>query len=60
MGITILVQAIAAKDALIGLAGLLFAAMAVFNAGCCGSSGSASAPKKSSEIKKNITYEEVV
>ncbi len=63
IGIAIIVQGIIASDLLFGLAGLLFSGMAVFNAGCCGTSACAPPPvKNSSSVSKDkeITYEEVV
>lgn len=64
IGLAIIVQAIIASDILFGLAGLLFTGMAVFNAGCCGSSACAPPPpaKNTSSVSKDkeITYEEVV
>ena len=63
IGIAILVQAVMAKDALFGIAGLLFTGMAVFNIGCCGMGGCTTAntlTKKTSETIKDIPYEEVV
>ena len=59
IGLAIIVQAFIAKDLLFGLAGLLFTGMAVFNAGCCGTSG-CSVPVKKNTAKKDVTYEEVV
>jgi len=60
MGIAIVVQAVIAKDALFGLAGLLLTSMAVFNVACCGTGGCSTPSKKIAETKKDITYEEVV
>jgi hypothetical protein len=60
LGIVIIVQSVIVKDWAIGLLGILFTAMPVFNIGCCGVSGCAAPAKKSSEIIKDITYEEVV
>ena len=60
IGIAIIVQAVAAKDVLFGIAGLLFTGMAVFNVGCCGMGGCNTLTKKNSETTKDITYEEVV
>lgn len=58
-GLFILVQAVIETNILIGLAGLLFTSMAVFNAGC-GSSGTCT-PSRSRDkvVSKDITYEEV-
>jgi hypothetical protein len=41
LGITILVQGIASKDAVIIILGMLFGGMAITNTGCCGSAGCA-------------------
>ena len=63
IGIAILVQAVMARDVLFGIAGLLFAGMAVFNIGCCGMGGCSTTntpAKKTSETIKDIPYEEVV
>lgn len=60
MGIAIVVQAVMAKDALFGLAGLLLTGMAIFNVGCCGTGGCNTPAKKNAETTKDITYEEVV
>ncbi|WP_276358997.1 hypothetical protein [Daejeonella sp. H1SJ63] len=58
IGMAIVVQAIMASDVMIALAGLLFTGMAVFNAGCCGTSGCAT-PVSKVNTAKDITYEEV-
>lgn len=60
MGIAIFVQAIMVKDIFLGLAGLLFSGMALFNMGCCGTAGCYMPPKQDPETKKDISYEEVV
>jgi hypothetical protein len=60
IGIVILYQAINAEDILIGLAGLFFTGMAVFNMGCCSSGGCYTYVKKDVATSKDITYEEVV
>lgn len=60
MGVAILVQAVIAKDVLFAFLGLVFTAMPVFNIGCCGTAGCAAPPKKSQDLSKDITYEEVV
>jgi hypothetical protein len=60
MGIAIMVQSVPSKDWTMGILGLLFSAMAVFNIGCCGTSGCNTATKKTIETTKNISYEEVV
>lgn len=60
MGIGIIVQAIYSKDMLLGLVGLLFTGMPVFNIGCCGAGGCSIPSKKGTDTPKDITYEEVV
>ena len=62
IGIAILVQAVMARDVLFGIAGLLFAGMAVFNIGCCGMGGcnTPNITTKNTQVTKDIPYEEVV
>lgn len=61
LGIAIAVQGILAKDVLFAIAGLLFASLALFNAGCCAGGGCYPAEKKDeSTTKREIEYEEVV
>lgn len=60
LGMAILVQSAMIKDWTMAIVGLLFAAMAVFNLGCCGVSGCAVPPKKTAETTGDISYEEVV
>lgn len=60
IGVAIIVQAIIASDILIGLAGLLFTGMAVFNASCCGSGACATPPAGKKSESKDVSYEEVV
>jgi hypothetical protein len=60
IGIAILVQAFISKDTLVGVAGLLFTSMALFNLGCCGTGGCSTTIKEKDEKIKDITYEEVV
>lgn len=62
MGIAIIVQAAAAKDALFGIAGFLFTVMALFNTGCCAAGNCYTTGKPVNEKKstENIQYEEVV
>lgn len=59
-GIAIIIQGIAAKQALFVIMGVMLTAMAVFNAGCCGSGGCATVPGKKAGSAKETTYEEVV
>jgi hypothetical protein len=60
LGITIIVQSVIAKDWTMGILGILFTSMPVFNIGCCGVGGCATPVKKDTENTKDITYEEVV
>ena len=60
LGIAIIVQSVMAKDWTMGIIGLLFTSMPVFNIGCCGIGGCATPVKKDAERTKDITYEEVV
>ena len=60
LGITIIVQSVIAKDWTMGILGVLFTSMPVFNIGCCGVGGCAAPVKKDIEKTKDITYEEVV
>ncbi|SDM68174.1 hypothetical protein SAMN05421813_11962 [Daejeonella rubra] len=60
IGVAIIVQAIIAADILFGLAGLLFAGMAVFNASCCGGGACATPPPGKKSGSKDVSYEEVV
>jgi hypothetical protein len=41
LGLAVIVQAVVLKDTLLGVAGLLFSSLAVFNRGCCGQAGCA-------------------
>ena len=60
IGIAILVQAVIAKDTLFAFAGILFTALPVFNVCCCGTNRCYTPAKKTTDAKKDITYEEVV
>jgi hypothetical protein len=61
LGIFIMVQSAMAKDLTMGILGLLFTIMPVFNIGCCGVGGcSTVSPKRSAETTKDITFEEVI
>ncbi|WP_438946824.1 hypothetical protein [Sediminibacterium sp.] len=59
-GIAIIIQAIANKDTVFGVAGVLFTIMALFNTGCCGVGGCNTPIQKSNKSTEDITYEEVV
>ena len=60
MGIAIIVQAIIARDVLLGFLGLLLTAMPLFNIGCCGTQGCYVPPGRDQDKAKDIIYEEVV
>lgn len=59
-GIAIIIQAIANKDTVFGVAGFLFTIMALFNTGCCGTGGCSTPIKKTNKTIEEIRYEEVV
>jgi len=59
LGIFIIVQAGMAKDWAIGLLGIVFTAMPLFNIGCCGAGGCSVPTKKSTENIKDVSYEEI-
>ena len=60
LGIAIIVQSAMNGNWAMGLVGLLFTAMPVFNIGCCGTSGCNTPIKHSKQNTKDITYEELV
>lgn len=60
LGIVIFVQALYIKDVSLGLMGLLFTLMPVFNIGCCGASGCYVPSKRIEENSKDVVYEEVI
>ena len=59
LGVVILVQGIITKDFLTAVLGILFAGMAIANAGCCGTNGCAVNTTRPIKSKANIEYEEV-
>lgn len=60
LGIFIIVQAVTMKDWAMGILGIAFTAMPIFNIGCCGVGGCATPVKKDTAITKDIIYEEVI
>jgi uncharacterized membrane protein SpoIIM required for sporulation len=60
LGIAIIIQAAIAGNLTMGIAGILFTAMPLFNVGCCGKEACASPVKKSSQATKDTGFEEVV
>ena len=60
LGIFIIVQSIVVKDWAIGLLGILFTAMPLFNIGCCGTSGCTVPRERKPGNSKDISCEEVV
>ena len=60
LGIAIIVQSAMAGNWTMGILGLLFTAMPIFNIGCCGTGECSTPIKKTSETTKDISYEEVV
>ncbi len=59
LGIFIIVQGVMAKDWGIGVLGIFFTAMPLFNIGCCGAGGCSVPVKKRAENVKDISYEEI-
>ena len=60
LGIAIIVQSVMAGNWTMGIVGLLFNAMPVFNIVCCGTGGCSTPTKKTAETSKEVSYEEVV
>ena len=60
LGIAIIVQAVIAKDWTMGILGVLFTCVPIFNIGCCGAGGCSTPTNKKQLSTKNITCEEVV
>lgn len=60
LGIAIVVQSVMAKDWAMGILGIFFTSMPVFNIGCCSTGGCATPGKVNTVGNKEITYEEVV
>jgi hypothetical protein len=60
LGVAIIVQSAMAANWALGILGLLFTAMPVFNIGCCGTGGCNAPIKKTSKTTKDVSYEEVV
>jgi hypothetical protein len=60
IGIAIIVQAFMAKDIMLGLAGIFFTSLPVFNIGCCAGGNCYVPAKKEASKNKEIHYEEVV
>ena len=60
LGVAIIVQSVLVKDWAMGILGVLFTGMSVFNIGCCGIGGCATPVNKNTKPVKDISYEEVV
>lgn len=60
LGIAIIVQAVIARDWMMGILGILFTTMPVFNIGCCATGGCNAPVKKNTSTSKDISYEELV
>jgi Na+/alanine symporter len=54
--IAIIVQAYLSKDIVLGIAGVMFGSMAIFNVGCCGVNGCATPIHKNTNTSKEISY----
>lgn len=59
LGIIVIVQAILVKDFAMGLLGILFTAMPLFNMGCCAIGGCAAPAEENTDPSREIVYEEV-
>lgn len=59
LGLVIISQAWVASDTLLGVLGVLFAGMALFNTGCC-AMGSCAVPDRTVHSKKDEGYDELV
>ena len=59
IGIGIIVQSVATRQWVLGILGILFTIMPLFNVGCCGVGGCGLPAKKFKIPEKEITYEEV-
>jgi hypothetical protein len=60
LGVIIIIQSVQQHHYSFAILGLLFAGMAVFNIGCCGTAGCALPTKKNDDTTTDISYEEVV
>ena len=61
LGVAIIIQSVMAKDWVLGIIGVLFTSMPVFNIGCCSTQGcSTPSNNGNKENTKDISYEEVV
>lgn len=62
LAITILIQALYARDTTTAAIGLMLLAMAFMNIGCCGAGGCPTPIRKTknSNAQKEVSYEEVV
>ncbi len=58
--IMIIAQAFETKQWLLAILGLVIAATAIFNVGCCGAAGCGVPAKKNNDTTTDISYEEVV
>ena len=60
IGLAVLVQAIATRDVLFGLAGILFSGLAIFNVACCGMGGCPTYSKlNNTHTNHETSFEEV-
>ena len=60
LGLTIVVQAVFTGDWMMGIFGVVFTSMPLFNTGCCGTQACAMPEQKTADPAKDIQYEEVV
>lgn len=60
LGVMIIVQAVETREWMIGLMGVAFSTMALFNYGCCGVNGCDTTPTSpTNKSMQEITYERV-
>ena len=60
LGIAVIIQSVLVKDVTMGILGILFTALPVFNIGCCSTAGcSRTAPGEGPAKAEDISYEEV-
>ncbi|MES2373860.1 MAG: hypothetical protein V4557_14875 [Bacteroidota bacterium] len=60
LGIAVVIQGIISKEWLLGILGILFTSMPIFNIGCCSGNNCTVPANKKTQIKKDFIHEEVV
>ena len=59
LGVIILTEAIGRSDIMLGIFAFIFSAMAVFNMGCCGSSGCYTPNQRNREANGDTQYTDI-